>query len=153
MTRRSAVLLVVALALGGCGGGEDEEFTFSADAVAASDAFVRALVADGDPSAARRHASGDAAKNLRLWRDFFVENGVRTVEGPGSQRANCVKPFPVFAERREGDCIVYRLRGLRPIEGTDKTLVTTARFRVWPYRHDGEWRVVEFDYTPRLEAR
>jgi hypothetical protein len=150
--RARAALLVALVALGGCGGGDDDGSLFSPEAVDAADSFVRALVADSDPAAARGYAVGAAAKNLDLWHDYLVAGGVQSVEGPGGQRTNCVKPFPVF-ERREGDCIVYRLRGLMPIEGTDKTLVTTARFRVWLYEHDGVWRVAAFDYSPRLEAR
>jgi hypothetical protein len=152
MQRRLAVL-VAAVALAGCGGGSDGETVFEPEAVAEADAFVRAFVADGDPAAARRLAVGAAARNLDLWHIHFVRDGIRTVEGPGNQLANCVKPFPVFARRRTGDCIVYRLRGLRPIEGSDRTLVTTARFRVWLTEWEGTWRVAEFDYSPRLEAR
>jgi hypothetical protein len=151
--RARAALLVAALALGGCGGDDDGGSIFSPEAVAAADSFVRALVADGDPVAARTYAFGVAAKNLELWHDYLVRNGVQSVEGPGAQRANCVKPFPIFARRREGDCVVYRLTGLTPIAGTDRTLLTTARLRVWLYEHDGVWRVTEFDFNPRLEAR
>jgi hypothetical protein len=151
--RTRAALLVAALTLGGCGGGDDEGSIFTPEAVAAADSFVRALVADGDPVAARTYAVGAAAKNVGLWHDYLVRNGVQSVEGPGGQRANCLKPFPVFARPRGGDCVVYRLRGLTPIAGTDRTLVTTARLRVWLYEHGGVWRVSDFDFSPRLEAR
>ena len=152
MRARAAVL--IAVALGGCGGdSSDGPAEFSPEAVAEADSFVRELVADGDPAAARRHAVGLASRDLELWHRFLVRDGVQTVEGPGARRANCIKPFPVFAGRRAGDCIVYRLRGLKPIEGTHRTLVTTARFRVWLSERDGEWRVAEFDYSPRLESR
>jgi hypothetical protein len=149
--RTRAALLLAAVTIAGCGG--EDESSFSPEAVAAADAFMRALVADGNPAAARAHAVGAAARNLDLWHEHLMRDGVQTVEGPGLQRANCVKPFPVFAARREGDCIVYRLRGLAPIAGSERTLVTTARFRVWLGERDGEWRVAEFDYSPRLEAR
>ena len=151
--RSSGAALLAAVALAGCGGDSDGSTLFAPEAVAEADAFVRTFVADGDPAAARARAVGTAARNLDLWHEYFVRDGIQTVEGPGSQHANCVKPFPIFARRRTGDCIVYRLRGLRPIQGSDRTLVTTARFRVWLTEWRGSWRVAEFDYSPRLEAR
>jgi hypothetical protein len=151
--RPLGAVLLAAVALAGCGGGSDESTLFAPEAVAEADAFLRALVADGNPGAARRLAVGTAARDLDLWHDYFVRDGIQTVEGPGSPRANCVKPFPVFARRRTGNCLVYRLRGLRPIRGSSRTLVTTARFRVWLVEWRDTWRVAEFDYSPRLEAR
>jgi hypothetical protein len=139
-----------ALVLAGCGG--DDE-VYGPEARSAADAFVRALVANGDPELAATSAVGGAKQHLDLWHDYFVRDGVRTVEGPGSARANCVKPFPVFAAPRSDDCIIYRLVGLMPIGNSARTLVTTARFRVWLTESDGRWRVSEFDYTPHLETR
>ena len=150
-TALAACAAALALVFSGCGGGDDEIYGPEAQSVA--DSFVRALVANGDPRLAATYAVGDAKQHLDLWHDYFVRDGVRTVEGPGSARANCVKPFPVFAAPRSDDCIIYRLVGLMPIGNTARTLVTTARFRVWLTEADGRWRVSEFDYAPHLETR
>jgi hypothetical protein len=56
----------------------------------------------------------------------------------------------VFAPPPPQDCITYRLIGLMPVEGSRRTLVTTARFRVWLSRRGEDWRVSDFDYTPQL---
>jgi hypothetical protein len=142
---------MLVLALAGCGGGDDE--IFGPEARAAADQFVRALVASSDVQVARRYSSGAARDRLELWQTFLVRDGVRTVEGPGSARANCVKPFPVFTPPPPDDCITYRLVGLMPVEGSRRTLATTARFRVWLSEQDGRWRVSDFDYSPQLEWR
>jgi hypothetical protein len=147
----AAVAAVLALTLAGCGGDDDE--IYRPEARTAADSFVRALVANGDPRMAATFAAGEARQHLDLWADHFTRDGVRTVEGPGSARRNCVKPFPVFAPPRADDCIIYRLVGLMPIGGSTRTLVTTARFRVWLTESYGRWRVSEFDYAPHLEAR
>ena len=149
--RRIAALAALAAVAAGCGGGEDERF--GPEAVAVADSFVRAFVAAGNPRLASRYAVGDARRNLQLWHAYLLRDGVQTVEGPGSVRASCVKPFPVFAPRRQGDCIAYRLVGLKPIPNSDRTMVTTARFRLWLGEREGRWRVTEFDYTPQLESR
>jgi hypothetical protein len=147
----AAAAAILPLALAGCGGGDDE--VYGPEARATADGFVRALVANGNPRLAATYASGDAKQHLDLWHAHFVRDGVRTVEGPGSARSNCVKPFPVFAPPRAADCIIYRLVGLMPIGESPRTLVTTARFRVWLTEADGRWRVSEFDYAPHLETR
>ncbi|MGH3104723.1 MAG: hypothetical protein ACRDN6_11580, partial [Gaiellaceae bacterium] len=123
------------------------------EAQAAADGFVRALVADGNPELAGTFATGQASRNLRLWHDYLLRDGVQTVEAPGSVRSNCLKPFPVFAPRRQGDCVTYRLVGLKPLPNSEMTVITTARFRVWLEERDGRWKVAEFDYTPQLETR
>jgi hypothetical protein len=140
---------VLALTLAGCAGRGDGEI-FAPEARAAADDFVRALVANGNSELARRYATGTALDSLDIWHSYFLRDGVRTVEGPGSVRANCLKPFPVFTPPPPEDCITYRLIGLMPVEGTRRTLVTTARFRVWMSRRGESWRVSEFDYTPQL---
>jgi hypothetical protein len=150
--RSTRLAAILALALAGCAGGGDDEI-FAPEARSAADDFVRALVAHGDTELARRLATGTASRNLDLWHTYLVRDGVRTVEGPGSARANCLKPFPVFAPPPPADCITYRLVGLMPIAGSTRTLVTTARFRVWLSGSDERWRVSEFDYTPQLEWR
>ena len=147
----AAATALFLLALAGCGG--DDAEVYEPEARAAADSFVRALVANGDPRLAATFADGDARQHLDLWVDHFARDGVRTVEGPGSARRNCVKPFPVFAPPRAGSCIIYRLVGLMPIGGSARTLVTTARFRVWLAESNGRWRVSEFDYAPHLETR
>jgi hypothetical protein len=147
----AATAALLLLAAAGCGGEDDEVYAPEARAVA--DRFVRALVANSDPRLAATFADGDAKQYLDLWVDHFARDGVRTVEGPGSARRNCVKPFPVFAPPRAGSCIIYRLVGLMPIGGSARTLVTTARFRVWLAESNGRWRVSEFDYAPHLETR
>jgi hypothetical protein len=148
--RAGAVAVAVALALAGCGG--DDEI-YGPEARTAADNFVRALVSTGNPELAEKHAVGAARKDLSLWHEFLMRDGVQTVEGPGSVRANCVKPFPVFAPSGASNCIVYRLVGLTPMGTSPRTLVTTARFRVWLSESDGRWRVSDFDYTPHLETR
>ena len=147
----AAAVLALALALPGCGGGDDE--LFAPEAREAADGFVRALVAAGDPELARRFVSEPLGSTLELWHSYLLRDGVRTVEGPGSARANCTKAFPVFTPPQPANCIIYRLVGLRPIPGSARTLVTTARLRVWPGERDGAWRVADFDYTPQLESR
>jgi hypothetical protein len=149
--RGAGIAAVLVLALAGCAGGDDE--IYSPEARAAADEFVRALVASSNVELARRYATGTAREHLELWQTYLVRDGVRTVEGPGSVRANCVKPFPVFTPPPPGDCITYRLIGLMPIEGSRRTLATTARFRVWLSDEGGPWRVSEFDYSPQLEWR
>ena len=149
--RRLVVAVGVAVTAAGCGGGTDEPY--GPEAVAIADTFVRALVAEGNPTLAQRYAVGDARRNLRLWHRYLLRDGVQTVEGPGSVRTACVKPFPVFAPRRHGDCIAYRLVGLKPIPNSRRTMITTARFRLWLIERAGQWRVAEFDYTPQLETR
>jgi hypothetical protein len=151
--RSGTAAALVALALAGCAGGGDDEI-FGPEARQAADGFVRALVASGDTGLAGRYVDAEAAQRLELWHTYLLRDGVRTVEGPGSARANCVKAFPVFAPPPPADCITYRLVGLTPIPGTMRTLVVTARLRVWPEEDDdGTWRVVDFDYTPQLESR
>ena len=142
-------MAVLALMLAGCAGRGDGEI-FAPEARAAADDFVRALVANGNPVLARRYTTGDARDSLEVWHQYLVRDGVRTVEGPGSARANCLKSFPVFAPPKPEDCITYRLVGLVPVAGSQRTLVTTARLRVWLRRQGEAWRVSEFDYTPRL---
>ena len=143
-------MAALALALAGCGG--DDEI-LGPEARAAADAFVRALVSNGDVAEARSFATGSARAHAELWHDYLVREGVRTVEGPGSARANCIKAFPVFAPPEPADCITYRLRGLMPVPGSRRTLVTIARFRVWPSHTEGRWRISDFEYTPQLELR
>ena len=144
-----AALAVLALVLAGCAGRGDGEI-FEPEARAASDDFVRAFVANGNPDLARRYTTETVAERLPVWHDYLVRDGVRTVEGPGSARTNCLKPFPVFTPPPPEDCIAYRLIGLVPVEGSPRTLVTTARLRVWMSRHGDGWRVSDFDYTPQL---
>ena len=150
MKRLGTAVTVLALSVAGCGG--DDEI-IGPEARAAADAFVRALVANGNVAEARSLATGSARADAQLWHDYLVREGVRTVEGPGSARANCIKAFPVFAPPEPADCITYRLRGLLPIQGSRRTLVTIARFRVWPSRTEAGWRVSDFEYTPQLEVR
>jgi hypothetical protein len=140
---------VLALMLAGCAGRGDGE-TFAPEARAAADDFVRAFVANGNPGLARRYATAAVGESLDVWHEYLLRDGVRTVEGPGSARANCLKSSPVFTPPPPEDCIAYRLVGLMPVEGSRRTLVTTARFRVWLSRRGDGWRVSEFDYTPRL---
>jgi hypothetical protein len=148
--RRAVAAAAVALALAGCGGDED---VYGPEARAAADDFVRALVSNGDPQLAASYTVGSARRNLMLWHEYLMRDGVQTVEGPGSARANCVKPFPVFAPSPPSDCIIYRLVGLRPLDSSRQTLVTRARFRVWLTESGGRWRVSDFDFTPHLESR
>ena len=150
--RRALLLAFAVSVLGACGGADDDEL-FTPEATTAADAFVRTFVAEGSANGAARFAARDVGRSLAVWHAYLIRDGVRTVEGPGSPRSSCVKPFPVFAPRREGDCIVYRLVGLMPWPGTSKTLMTTARFRVWLGREGGAWKITEFDYTPHLETR
>ena len=145
------VALVAVAGAAGCGGSDDT--TLGPDATAVADGFVRALVADGDPEAAAGLASEEVGGSLQLWHDYLLRDGVQTVEAPGSVRSNCVRAFPVYGPTKSGDCIAYRLVGRKPLAGSDETLVTTARLRVWVDRVDGELRVTGFDYTPSLEAR
>jgi hypothetical protein len=149
--RSALAALALAPVVGACGGDGGE--IFGPEARAAADSFVRALVANGNVELARDHATGEARESAELWHAYLVRQGVRTVEGPGSARANCIKAFPVFAPPPPEDCIVYRLRGLMPIPSSNRTLVTIARFRVWPSETDAGWRVADFEYTPQIEAR
>jgi hypothetical protein len=143
---------VLGLALAGCAGRGDGEI-FAPAARAAADDFVRAFVANGSPELARRYSTGTAQESLDVWHAYLLRDGVRTVEGPGTVRANCLKSFPVFAPPPPADCITYRLIGLMPVEGSPRTLVTTARFRVWLARRGESWRVSDFDYTPQIAWR
>ncbi|MBA2475637.1 MAG: hypothetical protein H0V40_06755 [Actinobacteria bacterium] len=146
----AAVGTILLLALAGCGGSDELPPQAARDE---ADAFVRALVADGDLGAASAHAAPGMERRLPIWHAYLLRDGIQTVEGPGGSRANCQKAFPVFSGPGGRNCIVYRLVGLKPWRSEGKTLVTTARFRVWLRRRDGGWKVSDFDYTPRLEER
>jgi hypothetical protein len=151
MRRGLALALVGLVGATGCGGSSDA--SFGPEATAVSDGFVQALVADGNPEAAAGFASDEIGNDLDLWHRYLLRDGVQTVEAPGSARSNCVKPFPIYGPTEKADCIAYRLVGRKPIAGSDETLVTTARLQVWVDRVGGRWRVVGFDYTPRLESK
>jgi hypothetical protein len=148
-TARIALVLVAATAFSAApaAGGEASR-PLDASAKRVSDAFVHALVVKHSPVGAKLYTSA-RIEDLRRLSAGFVRDGIGSVVGPSRILHACratlrEKPSP------RGDCIRYRLRGIRRVGRGQR--VTDADFRIWLRQEMNAWKVWAYNYSATVTA-
>jgi hypothetical protein len=144
-----AVALVVLVVPSGCGSGPK----LDASALAAADAYTRAVWVDRDCAAAGRHA-GDRSLATGIWcqseRSYWRTNVLlvrhsRDVEPCGALRqAAGTRPSSASHE-----CVGYALVGRTPTNGIESYQYTNERMLYVLGKKGGNWVVLGFGTAPR----